>query len=61
MTPLEFRIAVLENQLRALDLWQHVFPPWRWPQWWREYKAVKARHHELIAESFRLDFRKDSP
>jgi hypothetical protein len=30
------------NHKRALALWDLIFPPWRWPKWYRESRAVKA-------------------
>jgi hypothetical protein len=35
------RLAV-ENHALALSMWDYVFPPWRWRQWSRLNKQVKA-------------------
>jgi hypothetical protein len=31
------------NHRAALDLYGLIFPPWRWPRWFRESREVRRR------------------
>ena len=42
--PVEWRISYAEESHRmALAMWDLIFPPWRWPRWFRQYREVKRR------------------
>lgn len=32
-----------ESHRMALDLYDYVFPPWRWARWFRQYREIKRR------------------
>lgn len=32
-----------DNHRRALELYDYIFPPWRWLEWWRRAKEVRRR------------------
>jgi hypothetical protein len=33
----------IENHRMANDLYDLIFPPWRWLKWWRAYREVMRR------------------
>lgn len=48
---LDERLAYAEESHRlALELWDYVFPPWRWIGWHRRYRVVCRR-----VETFRRE------
>ena len=51
MTPLEVAQAryvyARETHRLALELWDYIFPPWRWPEWNRRAREVRRRSAAL--------------
>ncbi len=37
----------IETRRQALALYGLIFPPWRWPQWWRTRREVRERLETL--------------
>jgi hypothetical protein len=37
----------IESHRMALDLFDLIFPPWRWLKWWRGYREVQRRRRVL--------------
>lgn len=41
------KARAVANVDRADDLWTLIFPPWRWPRWFREVRIVRREIREL--------------
>lgn len=42
------RLAYAQETHRlALELWDYIFPPWRWPEWFRRRRVIRARIDEF--------------
>ena len=36
-----------ETHRMAEELQHHIFPPWRWPGWYRRRRVIEGRLHNL--------------